>query len=320
MSFLNCQQGINYSSIVDKYSRFGFNKTVKLVYYGFKFIFHRLTGKRYLKRNVHGLPMNLDLLLPGVSRDLAISGTREEQLVYVLRNTIQPSNAVLDLGANIGYYTLMMAKLVGDGGFVYAVEPAIENYELLQKNVSLNNFQDRVETFQLAISNKKGIEKLYLSEYSNMHSLNPNIGFSRKQYVNIDAVDLNSFLKDKPEISLIRMDVEGYEVEILEGLQPAIEEGVFSGKIIFEVHMGRYNDEDHNMRRQLEMLFRNGYTVNLLTSNDEKTSRINERYSAKLKIQVGDSRISGIYENVSPEDAIDFVCYKGGVRDILLSK
>ena len=320
MSFFKYHPGINYSSIFHKYRRFGFQKTAELIYYGFKFIFHKFTNKRYLKRNVHGLPMSLDLLLPGVSRDLAISGTREEQLVYVLRNTVKKSDVVLDLGANIGYYALMMAHLVGDGGFVYAVEPAIENYELLQKNVALNNFQDRVETFQLGISNKKGSEKLYLSEYSNMHSFISNVEFSRKQYINIDVVDLYSFLKDKPDISLIRMDVEGYEVEILEGLQPAIETGVFGGKIVFEVHMGRYNDENHSMRRQLEMLFRNGYSVSLLTSNDEKTAKICEKYSETLKIQVGDSRISGIYENVSPEDAIDFVCYKGGVRDILLSK
>ena len=320
MSFYKHQQGINYSSIFNKYRRFGFQKTVDLIYYGFKFLFHRLTGKRYLKRNVHDFVMSLDLMLPGVSRDLAISGTREEQLVYVLRNTVKKGGIVLDLGANIGYYTLMLANLVGDGGFVYAVEPAIENYELLQQNVTLNNFQDRVETFRFAISNKKGVEKLYLSEYSNMHSLNPNIDFSRKQYINIDVVDLHSFLSNKPDISLIRMDVEGYEVEILEGLQPAIEEGIFKGEIVFEVHMGRYNDENHNMKRQLEMLFRNGYAVSLLTSNDEKTAKIGEKYSAKLKIQVGDSRISGLYENISPEDAIDFVCYKGGVRDILLSK
>lgn len=320
MSVFNYQQGINYFSIFHKYRRFGFQKTVELVYYGFKFIFHKFANKRYLKRNVHGLAMNLDLMLPGVSRDLAISGTREEQLVHVLKNTIKKSDIVLDLGANIGYYTLLMANLVGSDGFVYAVEPAIENYELLKQNVALNNFQGRVETFQMGISNKKGVEKLYLSEYSNMHSFISNVEFSRKQYVNIDVVDLYSFLKDKPEVSLIRMDVEGYEVEILEGLQRAIEEKIFSGKIIFEVHMGRYDDGTRSMKRRLEMLFENGYVVELLTSNDERTSRICEKYSAKRRIQVGDSRVSGIYENISHEDAIEFVCYEGGVRDVLLSK
>ena len=80
-----------------------------------------------------------------------------------------------DLGANIGYITLILADLVGKNGQVYAVEPSPRNFEILTKNIELNNCADRVSAYQLAISDKDGMTSFFLSSSSETEMMGINL-------------------------------------------------------------------------------------------------------------------------------------------------
>ncbi len=315
--------------VIYKYKRFGVFELIKvlksaLIYYLVNYCLNR----DYIIRKIHGYKLKLDLADSGISRQLVIDGTREEQLRYVLKEEIGKGMTILDIGANIGYYPLMEAKLVGDYGLIYAVEPAPDNYKQLIKNIELNGLSHLFKTYNMGISNKKGKERFYLSTHSNLHTFIKE-GFKDKYItkgvtencIEVEVTDLSSFLEDNKHLEFIRMDVEGYEVEIIDGLEKAIKSGLFKGKIIFECHFPKYDNEKHNIRKPIEMLFENNYRVKTMTSNDEKVSKIKDfGYKADMLIRTGDTVFQGIYRNISNADAINLISNFGGVRDVLLVK
>lgn len=187
--------------------------------------------------------------------------------------------------------------------------------------------EDQIKCFNLGISNKPGIEKFFISTYSNLNTF-INEGY-RGNYttkgisgetIDIEVSDLSTFLKNKPNIDLIRMDVEGYEVEILSGLEKAIVEGRFNGKIIFESHFPKYSIEKHDIIKPLRMLFSNYYFVKIISSNNESKSVLNTFGYTPYKTVFSGGIYSGLYKNVDKEHILDIISNHGGLRDILLEK
>ena len=122
-----------------KLGRFGLKGTALLVKHGLNYYARKyVLRRRHLVRKIHDYKLLLDLRDPGLSRDVAIRGSREEQLKYIIDRVVGPGDVVLDVGANIGYYAIMLAKRVGSSGKVYAMEPEPHNLELLQRNIDLN--------------------------------------------------------------------------------------------------------------------------------------------------------------------------------------
>lgn len=80
---------------------------------------------------------------------------------------IRKNDVVLDVRANIGYYVLVESQLTGNCGKVFAVEPVINNFKLLKKNVKLNNLKN-VQSFQLAFGEEDSKSKIYVSDRANL--------------------------------------------------------------------------------------------------------------------------------------------------------
>jgi len=177
---------------------------------------------RYYLRNVQGSKMYLAIDDPGVSRDLIIRGRRERFETRVMQKILRPGMTVIDIGANIGYYVMIEGRAVSETGHVYAIEPEPCNFELLCRNVKLNNYQ-HVSVFQAGISNETGLAKLYISEHSNLHNLlRPLCARNNNSVIDIKVYRFDDFVAEhhiKPSnINLIRMDIEGYEVKALVGM------------------------------------------------------------------------------------------------------
>lgn len=290
----------------------------------------RRSGLRYAEKGIHDYRMVLDLSDEGISRELWLVQAREKEHMVMLNSALKPGMTVLDIGANIGYYSVMMGKLVGEGGKVYAVEPSASNSNLLNINLGLNGMNGLVETFSVGIADKTAERNFFESEKSNWHTFYPKVhsGEETESLVGstaftVPVVSLPDFLEGKRRIDLMRMDVEGFEVEILTGLLPLLKDESFGPSILFEVHQPRYDDDEHNMRVVLQALFDTGYKVQTMASNHHTRGGAEvfkaRGYEAQAVIKT-DFQKRGIFTGVSSTDAIGLLCDTDYVRAVLLTR
>ena len=290
--------------------------------------YQRIVGSRYLKKKIFDFELSLITKDVGISQALYLYGERELQLKYILENEIIPGYRIIDLGANLGYYPLIEYKKLAGEGKIYAFEPSPKNYELLKRNIALNNADHLINVYPYAGGEKSGKEKFYLSTHSNINTMIPTEYTTGKpsrgiggNYIEVEVIELSSFINDNGKIDLIRMDIEGYEVEVLRGLKKAIEENIFTGQIVFECHSPKYDDNKHSIREQLKMLFKNGYYAKYMTSNREKNSTFHLKgYRPSKVIRTSVNNFQGIYENISNVDVEYFICDGLGVRDVFFEK
>jgi FkbM family methyltransferase len=169
----------------------------------------------HLKHEVLGHKMFLD------SRDslnLSIKGVYEPFETELVKKEIRKGDVVLDVGANIGYYTLIFAKLVGENGKVFAFEPDPSNFALLKKNVEINGYKN-ITLVQKAVSNKTGKTKLYLSD-RNLGDHRIYDSHDGRRYIEIDAIRLDDYFKDyNGKIDFIKMDIQGAEGGAIQGMR-----------------------------------------------------------------------------------------------------
>jgi FkbM family methyltransferase len=194
---------------------------------------------------VNGYKMNLHLHDKGISKELFTYGKREHLSTDIMLEgkVIKPGDVVLDLGANIGYYALMESMIVGNEGKVYAVEPSPVNYEMLKENIEVNGFTN-IEKYNLAMGDHSGKADMYLSKCSNWARLvdkNPNDKIHKVVKVDISTVD--EFLKNRVQPSMIRMDVEGYEIKIFRGMKQTLQNEKLS--IFIELHPMFMTEEEN---------------------------------------------------------------------------
>ena len=143
--------------------------------------------------------------------------------IECLKQNIKNGDIVVDLGANIGYYTLTLAQLVGKSGHVYAFEPDPSNFEILSKNVKENK-HDNVTLVQKAISDKNGKVKLYVSK-RNLASHRIFDAEDKRESIEVDVTTLDEyFQKSKKLVKFIKMDVEGAEGATILGASKIIED------------------------------------------------------------------------------------------------
>ena len=162
--------------------------------------------------NVMGHTMFLDR---NDDLSLSINGEFEPMETSIVKKMVKPGDYVIDIGANIGYYTLIMAKLVGETGKVFAFEPDPENVELLKKNVEYNGYKN-VVIFPYAVSDQEGAIKLYLSDTRHADNRIYDFGDGRKS-IDIKAVRVDDMIADR--IDFIKMDIEGSEIGAIKGMK-----------------------------------------------------------------------------------------------------
>lgn len=291
------------------------------------FLFNKLILRRkWIKRKIHDYKMYLGLWMKGISWHLYLYGTREEDHKEIFHAEIKEGYKILDIGANIGYYALMEAMLSGKNGMVHAVEPDPRNLELLTANISLNKLNNTIQTYDIAISNKNGTKDFGVHTKSNLNVLlSEKRDCSQDRYVKILAVktvDIYDFLQTIGKVNLIRMDIEGHEVEIFEGIIRLFKKKTqfVPDKIVFEVHTENYHDNNYNMRDILGELIMNGYRIKTLTSQDEEHSKIKDLGYTPWICTYSDEHKRGLYNNIQEDDALKLICDTGGVRIALLSR
>jgi FkbM family methyltransferase len=199
-------------------------------------------GKRWLMESVGGLvstSVPQRVTLPGgsamllninehVQRWIYYFGVYETDTATLFRELAKPGMTVVDVGANVGQYTLLAASSVGPTGYVHAFEADKRNFELLEANLAQNDYRS-VKPNAVALSDTTGAVTLYSANSDNAgeHSLYQFDTTMRGQSipaVTLDQYMESAFLGSTGHVDLIKIDVQGAEAKVLKGAEATLRE------------------------------------------------------------------------------------------------
>ncbi|MBB1284685.1 FkbM family methyltransferase [Flavisolibacter sp. BT320] len=147
--------------------------------------------------------------------------TYEAEYIYFLRKQVERGGVLLDIGAHMGLYTLLLKDRFSAG---YCFEPAGDNFRALRNNMALNELTNVFECINMAVSNMNGEASLEITgAYSGMNGLTDRTGSAATVTVKTTTVD--SFVKERDieeKITLIKIDTEGHEVNVLKGARETL--------------------------------------------------------------------------------------------------
>ena len=149
----------------------------------------------------------------------------EPYLQKVMQEHIKHNDIVFDIGSNIGYTSIAMSKIVGDSGLVYAFEPVPKNIDDFKNNIALNKCNN-ITLISKALSNVNEITNFRIPEMGKDLSLSSMIWHKKDESVltlQLETIilDENQHLKDLTP-SFIKIDVEGHEMDVLNGIGSGI--------------------------------------------------------------------------------------------------
>lgn len=166
---------------------------------------------------VNGYKLNVHHKHDGISMQLLLTGEYEPYETEIFKSYVKKGQCVIDIGANIGYYTLLAASLVGDKGKVYAFEPHPQNHNLLVNNVTENHYNN-VIIYQNAVTNENKHIQLNIGIDQGTHSIENTRG-TTGQSISIDGCTLDDLFQGKVKPDVIKMDIEGAETKALIGMR-----------------------------------------------------------------------------------------------------
>jgi FkbM family methyltransferase len=145
---------------------------------------------------------------------------QDKREIAVISQYVKPGFVVLDIGANIGFYTRILSELAGNEGKIYSFEPDGINFSRLRANCSaLSN----VHLVNSAVSDSDGVLKIYKSPMLNVdHRTYPVDDFESVE--EIPCMALDSFFPAKQRVDFIKIDIQGFEVSAFEGMKRVLDE------------------------------------------------------------------------------------------------
>ena len=155
-------------------------------------------------------------------------GTYEPELQAALRELIQPGAIIYDVGANIGYVSLLLAKAAGQNGHVYAFEALPGNADQWRRNVALNGMEARLSLYAGAVTQSAGPVRFLVHASGGMGKAAGSAGRA-DQYqseISVPGISLDEFVygQGNPPPQVVKMDIEGGEVLALPGMRRVLAE------------------------------------------------------------------------------------------------
>jgi len=151
-------------------------------------------------------------------------GTYEPETTKLLLSLLQPGMHFVDVGAHIGYYTLLAARAVGSVGKVWAFEPTPPTFLLLRQNILENNAQEVVEAVQKAVTDKVGCSMFFLHPMLSRSSIVEPRDMKAHCAARVETTSLDAFFKERgwPRVDIVKMDVEGAETMVIQGMRELV--------------------------------------------------------------------------------------------------
>lgn len=175
-----------------------------------------------------------------IDKHIFLYGTYEPHILDVIATYLKPGGIFVDVGANIGQHSMFAASIVGNKGRVYSFEPIPYIYKQLIESVKINHFESIIEAYPFALGSENKTESLYV-ETNNVGGssiVGPHGDANKKIEVEIKRGD--DTLALLPKIMLVKIDVEGYEFEVLSGMEKTLRQHLpvivleFSGQLYLQ--------------------------------------------------------------------------------------
>lgn len=227
----------------------------------------RLQGERF-PRIQSGIGTGLEFD-PGPSNGAYATGANEEPMQQALAQHLKPGQTFFDIGANVGFFTVLGARLVGPRGKVFAFEPVPRNAVYVKFNARLNHFS-HVSVLEKAVSSRSGQAKLWVAEYSGGAALDitpapPDLKtVITVETVTVDQLTFGSTLdrETHPRPAVIKVDVEGAELDVFQGMTRTLAE--LRPVLVYEIDDGTQEGFDNKYQACEQFLLRAGYQVTRL--------------------------------------------------------
>jgi len=174
---------------------------------------------------VNGKRMYVDLWDSAVSVHLFVAHTWEPEETSAISSRLKPGDVFVDVGANLGYFTLIASDAVGPGGKVFAFEPGPHNFSLLEKNVRINRCANVICERKAVTETNRTLE-LHLSSFNygdhRIFRSHDDADYNRgrqRQSTTVAGVALDSYFPPGARVDFLKLDVQGAEYFALQGMK-----------------------------------------------------------------------------------------------------
>ena len=292
-----------------------------------------LTPRASLLRVLPSTPMNfgpIDICdglkidaYPGGSADYVVKslfwlGSFDPWVCSTLKQLVVPGTIAIDIGANIGLMTMIMSQVAGPTGRVHCFEPAPDTCARLRSNVAANLLAN-VETHEIAISNRVGLCHLVVPEGQN--------GMARLldteeqiQGIEVPMTTFDTWANSHQlgRISVCKIDVEGHEPQVLEGMNQTLNSGMIDS-IVFEDHVS--SDKSQTQRTlishgfQIHRIFKTLRQVHFARPNDTAPGKPTADYVATRENSEASRVITRHISSCRPNSSMGAGILRSGTDD-----
>lgn len=222
------------------------------------------------------LEINLELSNP-LTWDLILGKDLEKAVKEKFIQNVKSDDVIVDVGAHIGEYTLLGAKLVGINGKVISVEPLHDTANSLKENIILNKFSNCtvLENAVGSIVSKQILYKVSQEDvYGYIDPIVNNKKLIKTGTINVTTIDEIIKTNNLEEINLLKIDVEGFEYEVLLGCETAFEQDKIR-KIICEIHSDFLKAKNFDEKQIYTLLESHGFKITKIQEIiDKQTTNI----------------------------------------------
>lgn len=165
-----------------------------------------------------------------ISRSLYVRGIYDPNMAVLVNSFLPADGVLLDIGANMGYYSMLAAKKTNENGKIIAVEPSSRDYKRIVANVKENHFEAKIKTIMAAVGDRLGKKTIQIAseERSGLNTLGSEFAYKGIEKIAteeavVTTIDTIVASENLDRVDVIKMDIEGSEVRALEGARATIE-------------------------------------------------------------------------------------------------
>jgi len=212
---------------------------------------------RFLYRTDEGLYFWLN---PNKYLDQSIinTGKFEIESTNVVKKLVEKGDTVLDIGANIGYYTVLFSKIIGEKGKVYAFEPTDYYFKVLLENLDANKIQN-CEFFNFGFSYKESEVDIFIGDCSATIHWSADTKPLKKEKIKLKSLDSFAQKIKLKKLDFIKIDVDGHEPSFFAGAWKTLEK--FNPIILLEINQENYLKAGHTAWDFYDLLKKRGYKI-----------------------------------------------------------